>query len=75
MSAREELSRRVSGAFVDDERANGLIDAYRAEVLREAAEELRVSLSPTVVGQAGHLDIVRDRLVDMADQAESGGAA
>lgn len=75
MRARERLFRRVSGAFVDDERATGLIDAYRAEVLRDVAEELRVMLAPTTVGQSGDLDIVLSRLVDMAECAETGGAA
>jgi hypothetical protein len=41
MSAREELFRRVAGAFVDESKANGLLDAYRAEVLREAADNVR----------------------------------
>lgn len=45
-----------------------------AQVLRETAEDLRVSLARTVVGQSGDLDIVLGRLVDMADQVESGGA-
>lgn len=78
MSAWEDLFRRVSGAFVDDERAKGLIDAYRAEVLREAAEDLRVSLARTTVGQSGDLTIVISRLADMADMADEadlGGAS
>ncbi len=40
MTAREELFRRVAGAYVSEERANALIDAYRAEVLREAADAI-----------------------------------
>jgi hypothetical protein len=44
MSAREELFRRVSGAFVDESKANGLLDAYRAEVLREVADDLEAGL-------------------------------
>lgn len=41
MSARRELFRRVAGAFVDEERANSLLDAYRAEILHEAADTIR----------------------------------
>ena len=40
MSARDELFRRVAGAFIDEAKANRLLDAYRAEVLREVADEL-----------------------------------
>lgn len=38
MSARDELFRRVAGAFIDEDKANALLDAYRAEVLVGAAE-------------------------------------
>jgi hypothetical protein len=41
VSAREELFRRVASSFVDEERANKLIDAYRSEVLQEEARNLR----------------------------------
>lgn len=44
----------------------------RASVLRDVAEELRVALARTVVGQSGDLDIVLSRLVDMAERAEQG---
>lgn len=37
MGAREELFRRVAGAFVDEDRANALIDAY----VHELAERIR----------------------------------
>lgn len=37
MSAREELFRRVSGSFVDENRANKLID----DLLHEEAEKIR----------------------------------
>jgi hypothetical protein len=37
VSAREELFRRVAGSFVDEERANKLID----DLLHEEAEKLR----------------------------------
>jgi hypothetical protein len=40
-TAREELFRRVAGAFVDEARANALIDAHRLEVLAEAIEAAR----------------------------------
>lgn len=40
-TAREELFRRVAGAFVDEARANALIDAHRLEVLTEAVEAAR----------------------------------
>ncbi|MER6778406.1 MULTISPECIES: hypothetical protein [unclassified Streptomyces] len=35
-TAREQLFRRVAGAFVDEAKANALLDAFRAEVLAEA---------------------------------------
>ena len=41
MSAREELFRRVVGSFVDEERANKLID----DLLHEEAEKIRNTLS------------------------------
>lgn len=41
MSARDELFRRVAGAFIDEAKANALLDAYRAEVLAEAIEAAR----------------------------------
>lgn len=71
MSARVGI---LAGLRAGDATPEQVLDAYKAEVLREAAEELRVSLARTVVGQAGHLDIVVSRLVDMADQVEMGGA-
>ncbi|MGW3197161.1 hypothetical protein ACWDBD_21735 [Streptomyces sp. NPDC001118] len=40
-TAREKLFRRVAGAFVDEARANALIDEHRAENLREAIEAAR----------------------------------
>lgn len=40
-TAREELFRRVAGAFVDEARANALIDAYRQNVLAEAVDAAR----------------------------------
>ncbi|MFF2502132.1 hypothetical protein ACFVTY_01865 [Streptomyces sp. NPDC058067] len=41
MTARQELFRRVAGAFIDEGKANELLDAYRDEVLREAADFLK----------------------------------
>lgn len=41
MTAREDLFRRVAGAFVDDARANALIDAAIAEALRETAQRIK----------------------------------
>lgn len=43
-NAREELFRRVAGAFVDEERANSLIDAHRDQVLNEAIQAARGEL-------------------------------
>ncbi|KOU29999.1 hypothetical protein ADK53_30500 [Streptomyces sp. WM6373] len=40
MSARDELFRRVAGAFINEAKANALLDAYRAEVLAEAQVRL-----------------------------------
>lgn len=37
MSARDELFRRVAGAFIDEAKANALLDAFRDEVLAEEA--------------------------------------
>ncbi|MFD9070593.1 hypothetical protein [Streptomyces lasiicapitis] len=44
MSARDELFRRVAGAFIDEDKANALLDAYRAEVLNKAADDLMADL-------------------------------
>ncbi|MGW4703731.1 hypothetical protein [Streptomyces sp. NPDC004285] len=52
MSAREELFRRVAGAFLSEERANKLIDAVVDEALSDAAEQLRVQ---------------RDRIAELED--------
>lgn len=41
MSARGELWRRVVGAFVNEAKANALLDAYHAEVLAEAIAAAR----------------------------------
>lgn len=41
---REELFRRVAGAFVDEQRANALIDAHRSQVLNEAIQAARGEL-------------------------------
>lgn len=40
-NARAELFRRVAGAFIDESKANALLDAHRAEVLAEAIEAAR----------------------------------
>lgn len=40
MSARDELFRRVAGAFIDEVKANALLDAYRAEVQADLADWL-----------------------------------
>ncbi|MGS2592107.1 hypothetical protein [Streptomyces hebeiensis] len=40
-TAREDLFRRVAGSFVDETRANALIDAYRLDVLAEAVDAAR----------------------------------
>jgi len=47
-TAREQLFRRVAGAFVDEAKANALLDAYRAEVLTEAAEFFEGVLKETL---------------------------
>ncbi|NXY96398.1 hypothetical protein HYE82_18780 [Streptomyces sp. BR123] len=38
MNARDNLFRRLAGAFITEGKANALLDAYRAEVLAEAIE-------------------------------------
>jgi hypothetical protein len=40
-TARDDLFRRVAGAFIDETRANELINAYRLEVLAEATDAAR----------------------------------
>lgn len=43
MSAREEIFRRLAGAYVTEDRANALIDAYAHELaqqLRDVADEM-----------------------------------
>ncbi|MEW1803272.1 hypothetical protein ACIGO7_35655 [Streptomyces virginiae] len=47
MSARDELFRRVAGAFINEAKANALLDAYRAEVLAEAAYHVAYLLKAT----------------------------
>lgn len=44
MTARDELLRRVAGSFIDEDRANALIDAYAHEL----AEQIR--------GNTAHLE-------------------
>jgi len=65
MSAREELFRRVSGAFIDDAKANALLDAYRAEVLAEAADQMAELLKDT----PEYGPWVADQLRNMATEA------
>ncbi|MFF5778107.1 hypothetical protein ACFY7Y_14300 [Streptomyces virginiae] len=62
-TAREQLFRRVAGAFVDETKANALLDAYRAEVLAEAIEAaesrlLRGSSDALVAHHAGVSDAI-----------------
>ncbi|MFE5563336.1 hypothetical protein [Streptomyces sp. NPDC056544] len=49
MSAREELFRRVVGAFVSEDRANKLIDAHRAEVIAERDSQVILWLGKKAV--------------------------
>lgn len=75
--ATESALAAIGRTLADEvERLRAELDARpsRAEVLREAAEDLRVSLARTTAGKSGDLAIVTSRLVDMADQADSGGA-
>lgn len=41
MNARDNLFRRLAGAFITEDKANALLDAHRAEVLSEAIEAAR----------------------------------
>lgn len=50
--AREALFRRVAGSFIDEDYANELLDAYRAAVLREAADAI-AALDPVEAALAG----------------------
>ncbi|MEV0779246.1 hypothetical protein [Streptomyces sp. NPDC050428] len=49
-SAREDLFRRVAGAFIAEDRANDLLNAFRAEVLNEAADALADRVPPVAAG-------------------------
>ncbi|MEU8840004.1 hypothetical protein AB0D97_12855 [Streptomyces roseus] len=62
-TAREQLFRRVAGAFVDEVKANALLDAYRAEVLAEAT---------SVPAAAGPVEAIRDDILAGLRIAESG---
>ncbi|MFE9372312.1 hypothetical protein ACFYM2_21430 [Streptomyces sp. NPDC006711] len=75
MSAREELFRRVAGAFVDEGRANTLLDAYRAEVRAEAAADVRRAELPSFpAGERAELVAQTMRAID-ARIAEHGAEA
>lgn len=59
MSARDELFRRVCGAFVDEARANALIDAFAHEL----AEKIRaVNPQPD-----GWIDVAFDYAANLID--------
>lgn len=47
MSARDWLYVRLVGALLDPERVSAELDAYRAEVLREAADRFAAFDRPT----------------------------
>lgn len=52
MTARDELFHCVAGAFIDKDRANGPIDAYRAELAEEFAAAL-LAVDPVEWALAG----------------------
>jgi hypothetical protein len=66
--AREALFRRVAGSFVDEARANALLDAYRAEVLREAADRVWALADRTSEAGLGALQVA-ESLRRMADES------
>jgi hypothetical protein len=69
MSARDELYRRVVGAFVNEDRANALLDAYRAEVLTEADADT-VRLASELHHQIDHQRASKGRWRARAEKAE-----
>ncbi|WP_406004378.1 hypothetical protein [Streptomyces sp. NBC_00987] len=78
MSARDEL-REYADRYGYTEHVNGLLDAFRAEVLAEAADKLVLELAPESQA-AGHgfLHALRQAtrsLRRMADEAATGGAS
>ncbi|MEU2789099.1 hypothetical protein [Streptomyces sp. NPDC007100] len=80
MSARDELieivTRDPESSGGDRTWATDLVAAFRAEVLREAADEIEgIDAHPNAVGR--HLDIyqgIARRLRARADAAEAGGS-
>lgn len=54
MSARDELFRRVAGAFIDEAKANGLLEAYRTEVVAADRSIHRIQILAEVA------DLLRD---------------
>lgn len=75
MSAREELFRRVVGAFVSEDRANKLIDAHRAEVIAERDAQT-VSWLGKKAGEFGRSNrenrAASDAVARMADKLSRG---
>lgn len=68
MSARDWLYARLTGALITPERASAELDAYRAEVLREAAQALRAehkrifwATKPETCAEAEFLDRMADQ--------------
>jgi hypothetical protein len=68
-TAREQLFRRVAGAFVDETKANVLLDAYRAEVLAEAEAD-RTRLTADLHRQIEHQKAGKARWRSRAEKAE-----
>lgn len=74
MSARDD----IAAHFTSDTLADQLLDAYRAEVLREAADNIaawgrrRYEITQSMAATADHS---AERLRAMADEAATGGAS
>ncbi|MCX5158140.1 hypothetical protein OOK39_02340 [Streptomyces sp. NBC_00264] len=77
MSARDEL-REYADRYGYTEHVNGLLDAFRAEVLAEAADKLALELTAEGATMPGYPLAVRSAarsLRRMADEAATGGAS
>jgi hypothetical protein len=76
LSARGELFRRVAGAFVNESKANALIDAAIAEALTAAADDLHDMWRQTEnAQQAGGIALAMHRIRDLAMAASPSSTA
>lgn len=64
MSARDEIFKRLAGAFIAEDRANALIDAYAHELAERIRTELAEKVSERLAGGIWEI-----RTVSTAQQA------